>query len=314
MKAVQTCALLLVAGLVICGAQNDPTTSVPDGSTTTSEPLATTTATTTTPKTTSSSTSTSTTEPPHTTTTVAPTTTAAPTTTSTTEPPKPTPVPEPEVGSWTYTNATTNQTCVLTQMALQLNVTYQDAAGKPAHVLYDVPKAARVVNGSCDSASQYITLRWGPESTVPSLLQVSFMLNTTEHEFALAGLDFTLIVYGDQFPNAKDNQTIRLVNTQTLFKTPMDMSYHCNRPQQLNLTSVDPAGFNSTVTVSKLQFEAFHNKRNSKFSIAKDCDAIDTPDIVPIAVGCALILLIVVVLIAYLAGRRSTRSRGYLSM
>lgn len=223
-------------------------------------------------------------------------------------------MPEPEVGSWTYTNATTNQTCVLTQMALQLNVTYQDAAGNPAHVLYDVPKSARVVNGSCDSAFQYITLRWGPESLVPSLLQVSFNLNTTEHEFALAGLDFTLIVYGEQFPNAKDNQTIRLVNTQTLFKTPMDMSYHCNRPQQLNLTSVDPTGFNSTVTVSKLQFEAFHNKHNSKFSIAKDCDAIDTPDIVPIAVGCALILLIVVVLIAYLAGRRSTRSRGYLSM
>lgn len=93
------------------------------------------------------------------------------------------------------------------------------------------------------------------------------------------------------------------------------MSYHCNRAQLLNLTSVDPAGLNSTVTVSKLQFEAFHNKaNNAKFSIAKDCDAIDTPDIVPIAVGCALILLIVIVLIAYLAGRRNTRSRGYLSM
>lgn len=90
------------------------------------------------------------------------------------------------------------------------------------------------------------------------------------------------------------------------------MSYHCNRPQMLNLTASDNS--TSTVTVSKLQFEAFHNKQNTKFSIAKDCDAIDTPDIVPIAVGCALILLIVIVLIAYLAGRRSTRSRGYLSM
>lgn len=312
MKALPSCTLLLVAGLVICSAQNAPVTPVPDnGTTTTSEPPATTTTTTTTAR---PSTSTSTTEPPQTTTTVAPTTTAAPTTTSTTEPPKPTPVPEPEVGSWTYTNATTNQTCVLTQMALQLNVTYQDAADKPAHVLYDVPKNAHVANGSCGSESQFIVLRWGPESTVQSVLKVSFMLNTTEHEFSLAGLDFTLVVYGEQFPNAKDNQTIRLVNDQALFKTPMDMSYHCNRAQQLNLTSVDPTGFNSTVTVSKLQFEAFHNKHNAKFSIAKDCDAIDTPDIVPIAVGCALILLIVIVLIAYLAGRRSTRSRGYLSM
>lgn len=307
MKALQTCALLLVAGLVICNAQNDPaiTTSVPP-ETSTSAPTTTTAA--------STSTSTSTTEEPRNTTTVAPTTTTAPTTTSTTEPPKPTPVPEPEVGSWTYTNATTNQTCVLTQMALQLNVTYLDAADKPAHVLYDVPQTAQVVNGSCGSESQYIVLRWGPESIVRNQLQVSFMLNNTEHEFSLTGLEFVLVVYGEQFPNAKDNQTVRLVNAQTLFKTPMDMSYHCNRPQQLNLTSVDNVELNSTVTVSKLQFEAFHNKHNAKFSIAKDCDAIDTPDIVPIAVGCALILLIVIVLIAYLAGRRSTRSRGYLSM
>lgn len=316
MKAVQTCVLLVVAGLVICSAQNDPAvtpTPAPDDTTTTSEPPTTSTARTTT--TTRPSTTTSTTEPPKTTTTtLAPTTTAAPTTTSTTEPPKPTPVPEPEVGSWTYTNASTNQTCVLTQMALQLNVTYRDAVDKITQGLYDVPKNAQVINGSCSSESQFIVLRWGPEPNGQSYLQISFKLNTTEHKFALAGLEFALVVSSQDFPNAKVNQTLRLVNSETLFKTPMDMSYHCNRPQQLNLTSVDPAGLNSTVTVSKLQFEAFHNKHNAKFSIAKDCDAIDTPDIVPIAVGCALILLIVIVLIAYLAGRRSSRSRGYLSM
>lgn len=317
MKALQTYAFLLLAGLIICNAQNDPDTPVPVIPTTippAPPTIPTTSSTTTTTATTSSSTSSSTTEAPPNTTTVAPTTTAAPTTTSTTEAPKPTPVPEPEVGSWTYTNVSTNQTCVMTQMALQLNVTYLDADGKPAHTLYDVPKNAQVVNGSCGTESQYIVLRWGPESVVKSQLQVSFTLNTTEHEFSLTGLDFTLVIYGEQFINAKDNQTIRLVNAQNLFKTPMDMSYHCNRPQQLNLTSIDNAELNSTVTVSKLQFEAFHNKHNAKFSIAKDCDAIDTPDIVPIAVGCALILLIVIVLIAYLAGRRSTRSRGYVSM
>lgn len=37
-------------------------------------------------------------------------------------------------------------------------------------------------------------------------------------------------------------------------------------------------------------------------------------DIVPIAVGCALIALVVVVLIAYLVGRRRAQSRGYISM
>lgn len=314
MKALRNCALLLMAGLVLCTAQNaadstPPATTTteapaPPPTTTTVEPTPTTT---TTPKPT---TTTSTTEPPHTT-----TSTVAPTpSTTTAEPPKPTPAPTPDVGTWTYTNSSSNETCVMTQMALQLNVTYLDVSDKPVHTLYNVPKNARVVNGSCATDSQYILLAWAPASIKESTLNISFKLNTTEHEFSLSGMLFTLVIIPDEFPNAKDNQTITLVNEQYLFKTPMDMSYHCNRPQALNLTAVDPNGFNSTVVVSKFQYEAFHYKRNSKFSIAKDCDAIDTPDIVPIAVGCALILLIVIVLIAYLAGRRSTRSRGYLSM
>lgn len=47
--------------------------------------------------------------------------------------------------------------------------------------------------------------------------------------------------------------------------------------------------------------------------LAKDC-SFDTPDIVPITVGCALAALVIVVLIAYLVGRRRSQSRGYLSM
>lgn len=228
-------------------------------------------------------------------------------------PPTTTPVPEPDLGTWTFKDG--NQTCVMAQMAMQLNVTYLDAADKPVHVLYDVPKDARVANGSCAADAQFLLLSWNAVSLAQNTLNVSFVYNKTEHEFALAGLSFFLNVFGDQFPNAKANQTLTLFNNQTLFKTPLDMSYHCNRAQLLNLTTVElPSGTPATVTVSKLQFEAFHTKHNAKFSIAKDCDAIDTPDIVPIAVGCALILLIVIVLIAYLVGRRSTRSRGYLSM
>lgn len=37
-------------------------------------------------------------------------------------------------------------------------------------------------------------------------------------------------------------------------------------------------------------------------------------DVVPIAVGCALVGLVAIVLIAYLVGRRRSQARGYLSM
>ena len=44
-----------------------------------------------------------------------------------------------------------------------------------------------------------------------------------------------------------------------------------------------------------------------------DCDY-KPNDIVPIAVGVALAVLVIVVLIAYLVGRRRHRQRGYLSV
>lgn len=47
---------------------------------------------------------------------------------------------------------------------------------------------------------------------------------------------------------------------------------------------------------------------------AEDCSPHETPDVVPIAVGCALVALIVIVLVAYLVGRRRNQARGYLSM
>lgn len=91
------------------------------------------------------------------------------------------------------------------------------------------------------------------------------------------------------------------------FDIPANFSYHCNREQSLNATD-------GSFIVSKVQFEAFKHDNNQKFSAAKDCDSNITPDIVPIAVGISLIALIVVVLIAYIVGRRRQQARGYLNI
>lgn len=104
-------------------------------------------------------------------------------------------------------------------------------------------------------------------------------------------------------------------NESIQFETPVDMSYHCTRPQWLNLTATGSAAAQvGNVQLSHVQFEAFHKTNKAHFSTAKDCDSIDTPDIVPIAVGLALTALVIVVLIAYLVARRRAQARGYLSM
>jgi len=50
------------------------------------------------------------------------------------------------------------------------------------------------------------------------------------------------------------------------------------------------------------------------FFVAIDCPADDSSDVVPIAVGAALAGLVVIVLLAYLIGRRRARARGYQSV
>lgn len=100
---------------------------------------------------------------------------------------------------------------------------------------------------------------------------------------------------------------------------PQGKSYHCNRQQVLNATQTfdgdDTSAMPAHVTMSKAQWQAFHDRDADGYDLAKDCDAIDTPDIVPIAVGCALAGLVVIVLLGYLVGRRRSQNRGgYLSM
>jgi lysosomal-associated membrane protein 1/2 len=71
-----------------------------------------------------------------------------------------------------------------------------------------------------------------------------------------------------------------------------------------------------TIRLTDLKFLA-HGERPSDddFGYATECDADFTnSDIVPIAVGCALAALVVIVLIAYLIGRKRSRQKGYQSV
>lgn len=77
---------------------------------------------------------------------------------------------------------------------------------------------------------------------------------------------------------------------------------------------------NDTVYFSHVQFEPFRNpatkgkdeKTRLVFSVADVCEQDRAvSDVVPIAVGIALAALVVIVVIAYIIGRRRARQRGY---
>jgi lysosomal-associated membrane protein 1/2 len=282
------------------------TTEAPTESTTTPSTTTKTTSTTIAPTTpTTTSTTTPTTTP--TTTTVPPTTTPVPSTT--TVAPSPTPVPAPEYKKWSYGNE--NQTCVIVQLAVQLNLTYKDVADKDTNVLYNIPVNQTIVAGGvCDAADQSIIIEWGKKSQ----MTLQFAANDSAQQYVLSEI-YLAINAGDVAADAKANQTLTLYHINNDFTTSLSMSYHCNKLQTIEFTNaVDGKDIVANATISHVQLEAFHKPKTDQFSTARDCEAIDTPDIVPIAVGCALAGLVVVVLIAYLVGRRRAQNSGYLSM
>lgn len=175
--------------------------------------------------------------------------------------------------------------------------------------LYNIPANKTIVGGgSCGNETDQISIEWDKKSN----FILKFELNKTSSEFYLSTIHFEISIDNNTFEDAK-SQTIKLYMNGEFFETPNSLSYHCTKPQQFDVSN-DVGKVAGHVTLAHLQFEAFQSKDNENFSTAKDCDAIDTPDIVPIAVGCALAGLVLVVLIAYLVGRRRAQSRGYLSM
>ncbi|CAH0749319.1 unnamed protein product [Diatraea saccharalis] len=285
--------------------KHNTTTSSTTSTTTTTTTTTTTPKPTTTPKTTTS-----------TTTTEAPTTTPAPAPT-----PKPGPVPAPDQGTWMYTDEK-NVTCIVVQFSAQLNISYnqnvESNVTRTASVLVNVPANLSLVNvtGNCNGSAQYIQLSWSSgvlNSTVMNSLRLNFLRNDTTKVYALRSINVTVdakIMVNSSTPGDK----VQLSYGEA-WQTPVGTSYRCARGTQLNLTAEpEAAEIAAALTVAALQEEAYRTSHGKGFSAARDCGGADLPDAVPIAVGCALGGLVLVVLVAYLVARRRSAARGYLSM
>jgi len=101
---------------------------------------------------------------------------------------------------------------------------------------------------------------------------------------------------------------VTMSSNDKMFTVKTGNSYLCNADIKFNFGNV-------TMDTSDAHIQAFGAEGNTNFGEAEECDADDkVSDVVPIAVGCALAALIIVVLIAYLVGRRQSRQKGYQSV
>ncbi|XP_040179879.1 lysosome-associated membrane glycoprotein 2 isoform X2 [Rana temporaria] len=221
-----------------------------------------------------------------------PSTTQSPTTHSTTIPsttttPQPTtkPVDKPSVGNYTVLNGT--ETCLLASMGLQLNASLL-VEGKNVWTALNIDPINTNSSGTCGNETALLRLTNG--TTV-----VEFLFFIKEKNFHLQEVNVTLF-NGSDF-SSKTNLNL------SLWEASLGNSYLCRKEQ---LITVSEDLYINTFDVRVQPF----NLKNGTFGTASECHLDDDSILIPIIVGAALSGLIVIIVIAYLIGRRKTYA-GY---
>lgn len=194
----------------------------------------------------------------------------------------------------------TNKMCIL--LSANITLTYNDS-NKLVSLTVPPPQNGSHADGVCGSIKDTITIGYSYPNPKKQLnLTFSFIMVNDKYHMD----SFSLI--------AVLNVSINVThNVSSFWSNDMDASdsYRCNAAETLYDGDSGVAGL-TKLTVSNMQLKAFQNTTKAEFSDdVTDCkDDRAISNLVPIIVGAALGGLILIVLIAYLIGRKRSR-RGY---
>ncbi|CAN9497510.1 unnamed protein product [Ophioblennius macclurei] len=218
-------------------------------------------------------------------------TVAPPTTTQSAATPHKSPE-RPERGQYRVLG-TNGTVCLLAYVGLQLNVTL----GAPNKTLQDIvninPNATRS-SGSCHPDRAVLQLSADADRTN---LTFVFLLDPESNKFHLGEVTLTVALPDLKEPFWAQNQSLDYLHGT------LGHSYMCRQQQSLLIAS------NVSINVFQVQLQPFGIVGN-QFGAAEECQLDEDDMLIPIIVGGALASLVVIVLLAYLVGRRRSHA-GY---
>ncbi|KAI5629553.1 lysosome-associated membrane glycoprotein 1 precursor [Silurus asotus] len=220
-----------------------------------------------------------------------PSTTVAPTTTpiSPTTPVTPT---IPERGNYSVLNSN-GTTCLLARMGLQLNVTYfSKSQNKTVVAVMNIQPNRTSFSGSCESTTTTLLLTGDLAN-----LTFVFTLNTTTSKYQLSTVNMSAFWEDMTAQFQVSNSSLQYM------QGTLGRSYMCSVEEVL------PVGTNFSLNTFELQVQPF-DVRNNEFGPADVCRMQKDNMLVPIIVGACLAGLVLIVLIAYLIGRKRSHA-GY---
>lgn len=221
-----------------------------------------------------------------------PSTTVAPPPSTTTAPPPVPPPPAPERGNYSVTDGN-GTVCVLALMGLQLNIThFSTTQNQSVSELMNLQPNQTTASGSCGVTDSSLSL-----SDERTNLTFSFTLNSTTQKYYLSAVSVSAL-----WP---DMSGVFVAVNQSLsaLQCSVGRSYVCSAQQTLSVTPL------FSINTFRLQLQPFNITAN-RFSTAEECRVDQENMLIPIIVGAALAGLVLIVLVAYLIGRKRTHA-GY---
>ncbi|NWS68713.1 LAMP1 protein, partial [Crotophaga sulcirostris] len=200
--------------------------------------------------------------------------------------------PNPAVGKYNVTGP--NGTCVLAYMGLQLNITYQKKDEKMGLDLLNFIPPNTTSSGTCSNTSALLNLTFEKTSVI-----FRFALNASTEKFFLQGVNVSTTLPFE----AKVAKFEAWNNSMSGLRATVGNSYKCSAEENLQVTD------KAFVNVFNVQIQVFKID-GDKFGAVEECQLDENNMLIPIIVGAALAGLVLIVLIAYLIGRKRSHA-GY---
>ncbi|KAK6167199.1 hypothetical protein SNE40_021291 [Patella caerulea] len=242
------------------------------------------------------------------------TTTAVPST----SPPTPSTTPKPD-NTPSQNNYTFPGNCILIRTGLILTLPYE-AKDKNSTITINVPAQSQVkVTGDCNVTSdvEEISLNFFQNWTIKFMFHATNKVTETANDkraYSLENITVNYRISTERFPNCVHPGMKRELKATNLDLFPVSSeqkSFKCSSATSIKLQD-------GSLMTENFQYRAFNTNTNSTNFDAdgvNECAAdSDSNSVVPIAVGAALAGLVVIVLIAYLIGRRRSKRAGYESV
>ncbi|XP_054888322.1 lysosome-associated membrane glycoprotein 1b [Poeciliopsis prolifica] len=195
----------------------------------------------------------------------------------------------PDRGKYNVTNSN-NTVCLLAYLGLQLNITYNSTSqNKAVQEVVNIKPNETLASGSCEADRAVLELKTDANKTV---LTFVFTQNTTSSMYHLSEASLT----------TKGNFSAKNSSLDFLQGT-LGYSYMCRMEQTLTVTQ------NLSINTFQVQLQPFGVSGNA-FGAAVECQLDEDNMLIPIIVGAALAGLVLIVLLAYLIGRKRSHA-GY---